>query len=104
MDAKAAWRRYVFRMAKKKLTGDAGETPKGEQETPKKVYPSRANAKYVSVPKHYHAALAEYARQHSTPDEKKSVSWACRVAVRLLAEREKIELRGVRAKPGEDEE
>jgi hypothetical protein len=88
------------RMAKRKAKNDASEN----QETPKKVYPSRANAKYVSIPKHYHAALAEYARQHSTPDDKKSVSWACRVAVRLLAEQAAIKLRAVRTSAGDDDE
>lgn len=56
----------------------------------KPSYPSRQNIKYVGVPKSYRDALRIYAAKHSDPDQKKSVSWACRVAIRRLMDQEGI--------------
>jgi hypothetical protein len=65
-------------MSKKKRPTDG--TPEGEG---KKRYPSRENVRYIAVPLKYHEALERYAREHSNEDEKKSVSWAARVMLRL---------------------
>lgn len=74
--------------------------PGGDEPPKKPVYPSRLNTKYIAVPKHYFDALAEYARDHSDADDEKSISWACRVAIRRMMEAEGIKLRPM----GEGEE
>lgn len=52
------------------------------EDTGKPRYPSRENVKYVAIPKALHEALERYAESRSDEDDKKSTSWAGRVAIR----------------------
>lgn len=66
-------------MARKKKSDDASNT---EQNVPKPKYPSRTKTRYVAIPKDMHDALVRYAQSRSDEDDRKSVSWAARVAIR----------------------
>jgi hypothetical protein len=60
-------------------SGDtSGQPPEGG----KKRHPSREHIRYVALPLELHQALERYAESRSDEDDKKSVSWAARVAVR----------------------
>lgn len=50
--------------------------------------PSRANLKYLAVPRAYYEALEEIAQESSTPDMEFSVAWAGRIALRRFLEQE----------------
>lgn len=69
-------------MAKKKPQKPVEETPPVEATaTPKKSYPSREKVKYVGIPAAMYDALEQYAAEHSTEIDNKSISWAARAAV-----------------------
>lgn len=71
------------------IRGMSKKKPPADEQPPdkkggKKQYPSRANTKYLAVPKRYYEALEKYAAEHSDEDDEKSVSWAARVAIRAF--------------------
>lgn len=70
---------YPQSMARKKKSDDA---PNTENQVSKRTYPSRAKTRYIAVPEELHDALAAFAESRSDEDEKKSISWAARVALR----------------------
>lgn len=71
-----------------------------------KRYPSRENTKYVALPINLYRALEQYAKDHSTEDDDKSISWAARVAVRKFLTEEGVKIppppKSDRAKPDGD--
>lgn len=64
------------------MLGMAKKRPTGSDQPGKKRYPSRENTKYVAIPLELHEALQAYADSRSDEDDKKSVTWAARVAIR----------------------
>lgn len=64
-----------------------GKEKKPEGQEPKR-YPSRENVKYLAVPAELYEALARFAKSKSDEDDKKSVSWAGRVALRKFLTQE----------------
>jgi hypothetical protein len=60
----------------------AGEGPKESDPAGGKRPPSREKLRYVALPLDLHAALVEYAADHSDEDDDKSISWAARVLLK----------------------
>jgi hypothetical protein len=63
----------VMTQPRKKRTPDA--------EGAKKKYPSRENVKYVGIPAKLHVLLAQFAADHSSEFDEKSINWAGTQAV-----------------------
>ncbi len=70
-------------MAKKKNPPE----PTPDPPEPSKRYPSRDNLRYVALPLDLYNYLVQYAAEHGSEDDTKSISWAARVAVRDYSKR-----------------
>jgi hypothetical protein len=70
-------------MAKKKKPDAVNPPPDPVPEQPmKKRPPSREKLRYVALPLDLHQFLKDYADSKSNEDDKRSVNWAARVAIR----------------------
>ena len=63
-------------MAKKKTPNDSGKQDDGKSRPP-----SRDKVRYVAIPTNLHDALVSFAESRSDEFDKKSISWAARVAI-----------------------